>query len=133
MIFFLNVKTHTKSPYKYIYAYFSSTFFRICQIHCFLHSVAAIPKVWHVWIAIWCKNHNSNASTLWNSSNMSKVHLNFQIKSVERVTNYLQNHPFKAWYFVKCKYPNSYSVIWLICNTQDINVWTYFFIKFDVF
>ena len=32
----------------------------------------------------------------------------------------LQNHPYKAWYFVKCKCPNSYSVH----DPTDIN--TYF-------
>jgi hypothetical protein len=37
------------------YTHFFSTFCRICQIHCFFHTVAAILMSWHIWIAIWCK------------------------------------------------------------------------------
>ena len=51
------------------FSFFFFFFWGICPIHCFLHTVAAIPKRWHVCIAIWCKSHNSNMSTLWNSSN----------------------------------------------------------------
>ena len=40
------------------YYHFPSIFCRICQIHCFLHTVATITKSWHVWIVFWCKNHN---------------------------------------------------------------------------
>ena len=42
-------------------------FFRIRPIHCCLHTVAAIPKSWHIWL--FASNCNSNMSTLWNSSN----------------------------------------------------------------
>ena len=34
---------------------FSFYFCRSCQIHCFLHTVAAIPMSWPVWVVIWCK------------------------------------------------------------------------------
>ena len=46
-------------------------FCRICQIHCFLHTVATIQKKWHIWIVIFASNCNSN---------MSKIDLNFQTK-----------------------------------------------------
>ena len=51
------------------YINFSSIFCSSCQIKCFLHTVAAISKSWHTWIAFWCKNHNLDMSTLWNISN----------------------------------------------------------------
>ena len=30
------------------FTHFSSIFWRICQLHCLLHIVAAIPKSWHI-------------------------------------------------------------------------------------
>ena len=37
------------------YSRFPFSFCRICQIHCFLHTDAAIPKSWHVGIVFWRK------------------------------------------------------------------------------
>ena len=38
------------------YTQFSSIFWRICQIQCFLQPVTAILKSWNIWIVIWSKN-----------------------------------------------------------------------------
>ena len=38
-------------------------FFRNCQIHCFLHAVAAIPKKLNSWSHVFVSNHNSNIRT----------------------------------------------------------------------
>ena len=48
--------------FRFIILSFLLLFCRICQIHCFLHTVAALPKSWHVWIVIWCKNHEYSES-----------------------------------------------------------------------
>jgi hypothetical protein len=70
------------------WTHFPSIFCRSCQIHCFLFTVAAISKKLICLSHVFPSNCNSNMSTHWNSSN-----------SVQ-----------KAFYFVKCKCPSSYSV-----------------------
>ena len=63
--------------------HFSSIFWRICQIHCFLQTDAAIPKCWHVWIAI-LHQIAIQAVDLTNSAKnkikFSVIDLNFQPK-----------------------------------------------------
>ena len=52
-----------------ISTHFSPIFWRICRMHCFLNTVAVISKSWHIWIAIFASNYNSNMSASWNGSN----------------------------------------------------------------
>ena len=42
-----------------LYTHLSSIFCRIFQIQWFLHTVAAISKSWHIWIAIFASNPKS--------------------------------------------------------------------------
>ena len=51
------------------YSHFSSIFCRSCQIHCFLHTVAAISKRLKCLSHIFASNCNLNMSSHWNSSN----------------------------------------------------------------
>ena len=53
------------------YSHFPSIFCRNCQIHCFLHTVDAIPKRLNYLICIYASNCNSNTSFLWNTSSRS--------------------------------------------------------------
>ena len=104
-----------------------------CQIQCiWTLLMIAISKRLNPLSHIFASNCNSSISTLWNSINgvqkalelttlaknrstMSKYIWHFRSKNwylwpTELFEIYLQNHPCKVWYFVKCKCPNSYSV-----------------------
>ena len=55
------------------------------------------------------------AANFWNLGQWYKVQCKIARLPVCLFEVGLQNHPFKAWYFVKCKCPNSYFVHWTYC------------------
>ena len=99
---------------------------------CFLHIAASISRKWSIWIVIWHINVIQVFQPFWNSINsvqkvvdltipaknrrkMRMVGLNFQIKKmISLMRSVVWNWPFKSTtqslIFVKCKYPNRYSV-----------------------
>ena len=126
------------------YSHFSSIFCRNCQIQCFLDTVNAISKRLKCLSYVFASNSNLSTSTLWNSSNsvqkaldltilaknrrkMRIINLNFHVKKLIplacRVFEIrLPNHLHKAWFFVKCKCSNSYSV-WLKSFLTCNHIW----------
>ena len=50
------------------YTHFSSIFCRSCQIHCFLHTVTAVPRSWNIGVVIWHKNMTQIDQSFCNSS-----------------------------------------------------------------
>ena len=59
--------------------YFFSVFCRICQIPCFLQTVAAIPKSWCNRIAIWHNYSTQIFQPFWNSINSAFYHWIWQL------------------------------------------------------
>ena len=61
-----------------------------------------------------------------NRRKMSIIYLNFQIKKfmIILACTMVQNHLHKAWFFVKCKCPNSYSVSCIGLITKTIKTKT---------
>ena len=100
------------------YTHFPSISCRSCQIHCFLHTVAAISMSWHVWVALWWKNVTPTYLPFWNSSNSVQkavdltnpaknrrkrgiIDMNFQIKkfvilACRLVWNWPSKSPFQS-------------------------------------
>ena len=78
------------------YTHFSSIFFRSCQIQCFLHTVAAILR-WSIHMSrIFASNHNSNISTLQNSSEIVQKALDLRNPAQNRRKSNIINVNFQT-------------------------------------
>ena len=85
------------------YTHFPSIFCRSCQIHCFLHIVAAIPMTWHIQVVIWCKNVIQTFQPFWNSSNCVQKAVDLITPAKNRKKMSLADWIFrskKSWYWL---------------------------------